>query len=74
MNEFFILLLVYHLICFADFVNEVHTRNILGWSMIATMMTNIAINFSFILYGSFRNAYLKCKTKYWERKHKKAVL
>ena len=52
MNELFILLLIYHLICFADFLKEYQTQIYVGWSIVFVMMLNIGINFTIILYGS----------------------
>ena len=65
MNEFFILLLIYHLICFADFVKDYQTQTYIGWSMVCVMMINIVINFTIILRGSIVKLYKYCRTKYW---------
>ena len=65
MNELFILLLIYHLICFADFVKDYQTQTYVGWSMVSVMMLNIAINFTIILWGSIVKLYKTLRTKYW---------
>ena len=73
MNEFFILLLIYHLICFADFVKDYQTQTYVGWSMVCVMMINIAINFTIILWGSIGKLYRSCRTKYWQWKLKRIL-
>lgn len=67
-NELFILLLIYHLICFADFVKEFETQVYIGWSMVFVMMINIGINFTIILWGSIIKLYKSLRTKYWQWK------
>ena len=51
-NEVFIMILMYHMICFADLVTDETTRGYIGWSMVGTMCFNILFNFSVILKDS----------------------
>lgn len=69
LNEFFVVLLLYHMMCFNGLVIEQKTRTVIGWTMIATMMINIGINFSVISYGSMKKAYFSLRLRYWKRKN-----
>ena len=51
-NEVFIMILMYHMICFADLVTDETTRGYIGWSMVGTMCLNILFNFGVILKDS----------------------
>ena len=65
MNEFFVVLLQYHMMCFASFVVDYTTKNYIGWSMIGTMVLNIGINFGIIIFDTIKEAYYKLRLKYW---------
>ena len=67
-NEFFVILLIYHLICFADFVKDYETQQYVGWSMIATLLINIIINLSIILWDTVVNVYKALRFKWYEKK------
>jgi hypothetical protein len=43
------MIMVYHLICFADLILDEPTRNKMGWSMIAAISLNMVINGAFII-------------------------
>lgn len=44
MNEFFVLLTNYNLLCFTDFVLIPDDKFTMGWVMIGVTIVNIAIN------------------------------
>jgi hypothetical protein len=75
-NECFIALTNYHMMCFADFVQDDATRNILGWSMIGIVGGNLVINVLYIVVGAVKDTYFKLRTKYyqWKNKNLKARL
>lgn len=47
-NEFSTLVLIYHLMCFTDFVPDVDTREDIGTSLIYTTCLSLGVNFIFI--------------------------
>ena len=71
MNECFIAILLYHIICFADFIKEDETRNIVGYSMIVVLMLNIAINFATVLTDAIKQLYQSCRKRYLRKKYKR---
>jgi hypothetical protein len=62
-NEFFIIILMYHMMCFADLVTDMTIRGYIGWSMVGFMCMNIIFNFGIILTDSIKD-YVK-KAKLW---------
>jgi hypothetical protein len=52
MNEFFVLLINYHLIIFSDWVPDGSARETMGYSLISITLLNIAINFSWTSINS----------------------
>lgn len=75
-NECSIALTNYHMMCFADFVQDDATRNIFGWSMIGIVSGNLVINVLYIVVGAVKDTYFKLRTKYyqWKNKNLKARL
>ena len=73
-NEFFIAVINYHLMCFADFVDD-SRREWTGMSMIVTISLNLAVNFSFIMFSALKKQYYKFRLSYYKSKlarlHKK---
>lgn len=67
-NEVFVAITNYHLMCFADFVQDERTRNIVGWSMIGCVSLNLFINIGFIMVGAIKDSYFKLRKRYYERK------
>jgi hypothetical protein len=71
-NEFFIMILMYHMICFADLVTDETTRGYVGWSMVGFMCLNFLFNFMAILQQSINN-WIK-SIKLWWLKRKNRIL
>lgn len=67
-NEAFVLLINYHMICFADFISDSKTRTKMGWSLIVTLAVNLLINFGYIIFTTSADAYRKLRRKYLIRK------
>jgi len=63
-NECFIIIINYHLMCFADFVQDDWTRGIVGWSMMATVGFNLIINIGYIMVGAVMDSYKNIRFKY----------
>lgn len=63
-NECFIIIINYHMMCFADFVQDDWTRGIVGWSMMATVGFNLIINMMYIIVGSVKDSYKNIRLKY----------
>ena len=70
-NEVFVAFTNYHLMCFADFVQEQRTRDIVGWSMIGCVSFNLAVNIGFIMFGSIKQSYYTMRTRYYQGKLKR---
>ena len=62
-NEGFVLIVCYHLLCFTDFVVDPAVRVAIGWSLIILTSVNLLANQGFGAYWSAKGAYLKCKRK-----------
>jgi len=60
-NEFFTLLINYHLMMFTDFVQDPLTRELIGNSLIFLTGGNLAINVLLILVRSLRQACYRAK-------------
>jgi hypothetical protein len=65
-NETFVCFINYHLIIFAyaEQGSMEHSRTIMGWSAIATVVINIIVNFLNVIYHSAPVIYRRLKTKY----------
>lgn len=60
--------------CFADFILDEPTRNVMGWSMIICVAFNLAINIGSIMIDVGKDTYKSLKKKYLLHKLKKAKL
>lgn len=60
-NEFFTLVISYHLMMFTDFVQDPQTRELIGNSLVYSTGGNFAINVLLILIRSLRQACLRAK-------------
>jgi hypothetical protein len=69
-NEFFIMILMYHMICFADLVTDERARGYVSWSMVGFMGLNFLFNFMVILKQSINNWIKSIKLWWWKRKNK----
>ena len=49
MNELTNFILMYHVMCFAGFVPEVHDRYYIGWAFIAFMGANLMVHIIFLV-------------------------
>lgn len=67
-NEFFIAITVYHLMAFADVVQDQETRTIFGWSLVVCISFCLFTNVSYILHGTLKEAYKKLRVKYLRNK------
>ena len=61
MNECTVLLLLYCLVCFSDFVPSEETRYLIGYVYMAVNLINILIHLSLLLLGSCYKMKLVCK-------------
>lgn len=58
-NECCCVVLMYHIMCFSDFVPSAETRNGLGYSFIVSIFANVAVHLFFML----RESYLRMKRR-----------
>ena len=70
-NEVFVILMNYHLICFADLIQDESTRDIMGFSIIAVISFNLITNISHIVFGMISPLYLIYRLKYCKWKLEK---
>ena len=66
--------MAYHLPLFTDYLNDLETRQKLGWQVTALLYLNIAVNVLLTIYQAVRMVKLKIKRKLLIRKAKKYVL
>lgn len=64
-NEFFIVILLYHLLVFTDYISDQKAKNLIGWSMVATMLLNMFFNFTLIITSALGGLYKDLRLKYW---------
>jgi len=53
-DDFFLLVQMYHMLCFTAFVDEPNTRRQIGISLIACTNVNIALNLGIALWVALR--------------------
>lgn len=63
-NEFSTLVLIYHLMCFTDFVPDVDTREDIGTSLIYTTCMSLGVNFLIIGFHSLTLMVTRLKLRY----------
>ena len=49
-NEVCVLVIMYHMIVYTDFVTNAHRKFEMGWSMITITLINVVVNIGFLLY------------------------
>jgi len=54
----------YHLLGFTDWIHDRDTRFGLGWSMIATILTNVLLNFTIVSVVAVKAALRNHKIRY----------
>jgi hypothetical protein len=64
-NEFGIMIIIYHLMCFADTLPDIAGQIKVGWSMILFIIFNLFVNISYVLFTVGRESYLKLRLKYY---------
>lgn len=64
------MILMYHMICFADLVTDETSRGYIGWSMVGFMVLNILFNFCIILKDTLSDLIKSGKLWWWKRKNR----
>ena len=64
----FILMIIYHMICFADLVTDASTLNMCGWSAVVTLTLCLVLNFGNIILNNCKSNIRKFRTKWLIRK------
>jgi signal transduction histidine kinase len=70
-NEFFILLIIYHMMVFADVASDIDNLDIMGWSAIVTLTFNMFVNFSYIIASSCKDKIKQIRYRCLIRKRNK---
>ena len=73
LNEFFIIIMLYHLLVFNDFNSPQRSKNMVGYSMMGFMLLNMLLNFLLIVGSCLRELFKTLRTKYYTWKHKKLL-
>lgn len=70
MNESFVILLIYHMLAFTDFVPDLNTRQNVGISLIALTCLDIMINLGVVTYLLLSNCARRLKLFYlsWKQR------
>jgi hypothetical protein len=67
-NEAFIVLKFYHLVCFTDFVIDKTVQSYVGYSLISIMCLNICVDLGVIILQNFPLAVRKVKIEWFKSK------
>jgi hypothetical protein len=67
-NEFFIAIIIYHLMCFADTMPDIGAQNTIGWSMIVAVLFNLLFNIFYIMFLAIKDMKIKLLTKFYNWK------
>lgn len=77
-NECIIIVLLYHLLCFSDYVESPVTRDYLGWAYICSIGILVLVHLSFLITDMLKklkirliHSYLVCKYRCCRKKAKK---
>ena len=70
-NEVFIAIMNYHILCFADFIQDEPTRELMGFSMIGFVCFNLLTNIGSIMFGEIKKVCISFRLKYYRWKLKK---
>ena len=73
-NEIFVALITYHVICFANLIEDLATLRTVGTSAIVTITVNIVVNFAYIFGNSIKITIRKAKTWHLNRKRRKLLI
>ena len=66
-NEATNLILLYHMMCFTDWVGRPEVRFMIGYSVMTAVFCNMSVHFFFLIWDSLRKIKLPCKKKLWQR-------
>ena len=72
-NEIVLLLTLYCMMCFSDFVPKVETQFEIGWLCCFVVTAHFVINVYFMLKSNFHVLNLRCKKKKLIRAHKRQL-
>ena len=72
-NEWFVLLVTYHLYCFTEFVPDFDTQAILGTSLVYTIGVNLGTNLWLSAMQALILAFKSGNLRYKRRKYRKAM-
>ena len=61
----------YHILCFADLIQDEPTREVIGFSMITFLCFNLFTNIGSIMLGEIKKGYAKFRLKYYKWKLEK---
>ena len=70
-NEVFVSIMNYHILCFADFIQDEPTREKMGLSMISFLCFNLLTNIGFIMFGEIKKSFVSLRFKFYEWKLEK---
>jgi len=73
LNDFFILITLYHMICFTDFIASTETINLIGYSLNFMLLLVILINITLILFFIARQKLRACKLNRMSKKYEKKL-
>ena len=73
LNESFVLLHLYHSLCFTDFQSDLDWRDKTGLSLIVVTLGNIAINLAVVTIVTLAHGARKAKLTYLQTKQRLAV-
>ena len=72
-NECMLLLIMYTMMCFTDFIPDVQMQYKVGYISCGLIVGHLLVNLGLMLYSSLKRLYLKIKKNYLLRKRKQVI-
>jgi len=72
-NEFFLLVSIYHMMCFTPYVDDPNTRDWIGISLIACTSFNVILNLVILMFFFLKQSWFDLKEKYYKFKNRNAT-
>ena len=60
--------MIYHILCFADLIQDEPARELMGFSMITFLCLNLLTNISCIMFGEIKRSYAILRLRYYKWK------
>ena len=72
-HEIVILLIMYHMFCFTEFVPDPEVRNLIGYSVVLITFLHLIAFYTLVIYFAVKAAIQKCRTNSTMKKSKNSI-